>query len=538
MSAAILEEKPARSGPVRLLLVEDSADDADLLLRHLTQGGFQVEHRRVETGDAMRSALEGGPWDLIISDYSMPNFDGVSAYALLRETGNDIPFIFVSGNLGEDVAVEAMRLGVSDYFVKGKLKRLVPAIQRELRKMEERRRHREAEASLRNAEQQLRQSQKMEAVGRLAGGVAHDFNNLLTVIFGYTDLLLSSTADPAETQFSLQEIRRCAERAAALTHQLLAFSRRQVLQRRPLALNLVVGDITSMLQRLIGEDIELDWRPQEGLGAVEADPGQVDQVLMNLAINARDAMPGGGKLSIRTANVRLSSGDVADEPGREPGDYVLLEVADNGAGIDEVTLAHIFEPFFTTKDAGKGTGLGLATVYGIVHQSGGHLRVDSALGRGTRFSIYLPRCAQPVSLDPSSTEPGARSFNGVETILVVEDEESLREFIELVLSRRGYRVLAAPDAAQALSLSQGYSSKIDLLLTDITLPGLDGRELASRLMLQRPDLQALLMTGYAHPQVLEEMEKGGINCVLKPFGSDELLKAIRRALAAKRLPKG
>jgi two-component system cell cycle sensor histidine kinase/response regulator CckA len=535
MNAAAVQEKKAPLEPIRLLLVEDSPDDAELLLRHLAQGGFQVQHERVQTDADMRASLARGGWDLIISDYSMPEFDGISAYAVLRDTGADIPFIFVSGNLGEDVAVEAMRLGVSDYFVKGRLKRLVPAIQRELRKIEERRRHLKAETALRHAEEQLRQAQKMEAVGRLAGGVAHDFNNLLTVIFGYTDLLLAGASDPAETQLSLQEIRRCAERAAALTRQLLAFSRRQVLQRRPLALNTVVMEVTSLLQRMIGEDVTLVCELDPKLEAVEADPGQIEQVLMNLAVNARDAMPRGGRLTLRTSNVELGEADAGEEALDSPlGAYVLLEVEDSGAGIDEETLAHIFEPFFTTKALGKGTGLGLATVYGIVSQSGGHVRVSSALGQGTCFRLYLPRCEQPVRPPEAPGAPIGGGHNGVETILVVEDEESLREFVELVLRRRGYRVLMAPDAQQALALSRAFVGKIDLLLTDITLPGMDGRELARQLGVQRPDAQILLMTGYAHPQVLEEMEKGGIGCVLKPFGSEDLLKGIRKALGSKR----
>jgi two-component system cell cycle sensor histidine kinase/response regulator CckA len=531
MNAALPAGSP-QAEAIRILMVEDSADDMELLLRHLRQGGLQPSFERVQTREDMQEALAHGPWDLVISDYSMPTFDGISAYTVLRESGADIPFIFVSGNLGEETAVEAMRLGVSDYFVKGKLKRLVPAIQRELRKMEDRRRRHFAEEELRSAEEQLRQSQKMEAVGRLAGGVAHDFNNLLTVIFGHTDLLLEGGSSPGETQESLEEIRRCAERAADLTRKLLAFSRRQVLQRRPLALNTVVADVTQLLLRLIGEDIVLQSDLGPDVDAVEGDPGQLDQVLMNLVINARDAMPHGGKISIRTANAVLGAEDLIANPEGHPGPHVLLEVEDNGEGIEPETLTHIFEPFFTTKEAGKGTGLGLATVYGIVRQSGGHIAVRSEMGTGTRFRIYLPRSEAAVQ-GASPALPIAITRADTETILLTEDEPPLREFIELVLRRRGFQVLSASNASEALAFSQSFAGTIDLLLTDVTMPGMDGRELARLMQHQRPGIKVLFMTGYAHPQLQEAMERGESSCIMKPFSSDELARGIRKALGVK-----
>ena len=369
---------------LRVLVVEDSEVDAQLLLRELQRGGFEPQARRVETAEAMQAALRGQTWDVIVSDYSLPRFTAPAALALLTESGLDVPFIIVSGTVNEEIAVDSLKLGASDFISKGNLTRLVPAMRREL-----------AAAALHRErlrlEAQLRQSQKMEAIGQLAGGIAHDFNNLLAVITSYSELLIETFPTTDERRDDLLEIRRAAERATALTRQLLAFSRRQVLQPTVVDLNAAVRELERMLRRTIGSDIEFEAALDGTLGRVQVDPGQLDQILINLAVNARDAMPSGGRLRFETANVTLTATDTRENPGMTPGDYVALYVSDTGVGMDAETRARAFEPFFTTKEAGKGTGLGLSTVFGIARQSGGYVTVTSALGQGTTFQVYLPR---------------------------------------------------------------------------------------------------------------------------------------------------
>jgi PAS domain S-box-containing protein len=342
-------------------------------------------------------------------------------------------------------------------------------------------------------EEQYRHAQKMEAVGRLAGGVAHDFNNLLTVINGYSDLALHSLTEFDPLQKSIREIRKAGERAARLTHQLLAFSRQQILQPEILDLNEVITDISKMLTRLIGEDIELVIVTKAGLGRVKVDPAQMEQVIMNLAVNARDAMPHGGKLTIDLANVELDEDFTRRHLRVAPGSYVRLAISDTGVGMDEETLNRIFEPFFTTKEQGKGTGLGLATVYGIVSQSGGSILVYSEPGWGTTFKIYLPQIkevSQPALL---SLPPQERPSQRGETILLVEDEPGVRSLVCDTLKEDGYTVLEASNSAEALLLSEQHPGPIHLLFTDVVLPGLSGRHLAERLLLQRPELKILLL---------------------------------------------
>ncbi len=379
-------------------------------------------------------------------------------------------------------------------------------------------------------EEQFRQAQKMEAVGRLAGGVAHDFNNLLTVINGYSDITIGRLPAEDPLRSHVEEVRKAGERAAGLTRQLLAFSRKQVLQPEVIDLNEVVRETEKMLRRLIGEDIVLRVALGPGLGSVEADPGQVEQVLMNLAVNARDAMPRGGKLTIGTENVHLDEGYAARHVSVAPGRYVMLAVSDTGAGMDEETRARIFEPFFTTKGKGKGTGLGLSTVYGIVKQSGGHIWVYSEAGRGTTFKIYLPR----VDAGAREHRPAAESaegLTGTETILLAEDDELVRSMTRIILSDYGYRVLAAENGAAAISIFESTEEPIHLLLTDVVMPGISGRELADRLTRLRPETKVLYMSGYTddaivHHGVLEE----GVNFLQKPFTPDALVCRVRDVL--------
>ncbi len=379
-------------------------------------------------------------------------------------------------------------------------------------------------------EGQLRQAQKMEAVGRLAGGVAHDFNNLLTIINGYSQLLLerSGASDPRTAQ--LQEIRNAGERAASMTRQLLAFSRKQVIEPRTVDLNSLLANLEKMLRRLIGEDIELRTVPGQHLGCIRADPGQIEQVILNLTVNARDAMPAGGKLTLETANTELDETYTRAYPDVVAGRFVMLAVSDNGCGISTATLPHVFEPFCTTKGAGKGTGLGLSTVYGIVKQARGHVSVYSEVGHGTTFKVYFPRLDQSAEEVPEQ-KGLPTSVSGTETILVAEDEPAVRSLVGDSLQAQGYTVLLADSPAEAVTLANRHSGPIHLLLTDVIMPGLSGSELANHLRFERPEMKVLFMSGYtgeaiAHHGVVNE----GVAFLSKPFTCDALLGKVRAVL--------
>lgn len=389
---------------------------------------------------------------------------------------------------------------------------------------------RAAEAKLRSIEDQLRQAQKMEAVGRFAGGVAHDFNNLLTVIMGYTDLVMSGLPSDAPTQGDLQEIRNAAERASWLTRQLLAFSRRQILAPQVLDLNALIGDFEKMLHRLIGEDVALKTELAPVLPRIKADPGQIEQILMNLAVNARDAMSEGGHLTIETADVLLDESYPKKVADVLPGRYVLLAVSDTGCGMDAETSQRIFEPFFTTKEAGKGTGLGLSTVYGIVKQSNGFIWVYSEPGHGTTFKVYLPTVDTEIG-PRKSKAPSVQQPIGVETILLVEDDAALRTLTQRVLERNGYTVLVASNLEEAGRMADEHKRAPHLLLTDVIMPGGSGPDVAARLVARFPDLKVLYMSGYtgtamAHQGFLES----GCPLLQKPYSPDALLQAVRAML--------
>ena len=390
-----------------------------------------------------------------------------------------------------------------------------------------------AEKELREREEQLRQAQKMEAVGQLAGGIAHDFNNLLAAILGYCDLLLENPeiADPAARE-DLREIKRAGERATTLTRQILAFSRRQTLDPRVISLGDIVRDMAPLLRRTLGEDIRLVTRMEEGAGWVEADAHQIEQVIMNLALNARDAMPSGGRLSMEVADVELSDRFCRAHPGARPGSHVRLVVADTGEGMDEITRERIFEPFFTTKSRDKGTGLGMAMVYGTVKQSNGSVFVQSKPGKGTKVRIYLPRVAPPTG-EEGPPEADHVDPVGSETILLVEDEASLRRFVSRVLEDLGYRVIPAETAAEALQLAKKTDGTIDLLLTDIVLPGgMNGDELARDLTALQPGLPVLYMSGYAHDAIVHDGRLDeGVNFLAKPFTSQALTVMVRTLLS-------
>src|ERR1017187_163 len=391
--------------------------------------------------------------------------------------------------------------------------------------IEPRRRAEEHETRLRT---QLEQAQKMESVGRLAGGIAHDFNNLLTVIQGYGEMLSASLAGDEAQREQVQEILQAAGRATNLTRQLLAFSRRQGLETHVLVLGTVVADTEKMLRRLIGEDVEVVVVKPATLGRVKADPGQIEQVLVNLAVNSRDAMPGGGRLTLELADLTLDAPFATSHDSIPPGRYVVVAVRDTGSGMDAETLGHLFEPFFTTKEKGKGTGLGLATVFGIVKQSGGYVDVASAPGAGTTFRVYLPRTDAPRKT--SGVRPPVFSLSGSETVLLVEDEAAVRNLVRAVLERKGYVVLVAPNGAAALDLVDKHTGVIHFLLTDIVMPGMSGRDLAAAVRARRPSIKVIFMSGYTADVPTDLGTEGGPVFLPKPFNEYALTSKLREVL--------
>jgi PAS domain S-box-containing protein len=380
-------------------------------------------------------------------------------------------------------------------------------------------------------EERVLQSQKMETVGRLAGGIAHDFNNLLLAIQGYASLLSEHVADNPEGADALNHIQKAAERAATLTRQLLAFSRRQVLQPRELDLNDVVQSMVPLIQRLVGENIQLDTQLANDLGQVKADRAQIEEVLVNLTSNSRDAMPRGGRLLIATRNVALHDTWFSFHDGPQPGEYIELSVQDNGAGMTDEVKAHLFEPFFTTKEQGKGTGLGLPTVYGIIKQSGGEVQAYSTLGQGTTIKILLPRMspAATASVPAAAAAPSGRRY----TLLVVEDEPPVRSLVKRILTREGFEVIDAANASEALAIVEQTNPHIDLLFTDLILPGMSGRELWEHLQSRQPDLPVVYMSGYTEDAVVKHgVMQNKVNFLQKPFKPEALIEKIQQALEA------
>jgi two-component system, cell cycle sensor histidine kinase and response regulator CckA len=513
------------SFPLHLLLVEDSEDDALLLLRELRRGGFSITHQRVDTADALRAALQLQEWDLVISDHSMPNFSGTAALQLVRSLEPDIPFMFVSGTIGEETAVNALKSGAQDYIMKTNLVRLVPAIQRELKEVVERRERR-------RLEQQVSQLQKFEAIGRLAGGIAHDFNNVVGAIMGWAELGRDETQVGSRPHERFIKIHEQARRAARLTSQLLAFARRQVLTRRKININDVVSEGTSLLQRVIGEHIDIRRVLAADLRVVSADSVQIDQVIMNLCINARDAMPNGGRLTIHTSNVEVGEDICRLSSNARPGQYVLLTVSDTGIGMDATTLEHIFEPFFTTKELGRGTGLGLSTVYGVVKQHDGVITVDSEPGRGTTFRVYLP--ALSGAPEPREIERNERGRAGTETVLLAEDHHGLREAAQEMLEVLGYKVLLAVDGTTAVQCFQANFDNIDIAVLDVVMPGLSGPEAYTQMAAMRPDLGVVFTTGHtSEVGILSSMMERGASVLQKPYDSASLSRRIRTVLDSK-----
>ncbi len=642
---------------IRLLLIEDDDKDAELVRIELERGGFELDWHRVDNEADLRKSLLNEAWDVIISDFSMPRFDGMRAFQVTQELSAEIPFIFVSGALGEERAVEAMRIGARDYFIKGNLARLALAVRREIAatrtmrserrlqidtRREQRRLGMAVEASgagifefhtlgevapyasprllqilgmegergpaesdiatwtkslihpedstraleefsnfiagksdrlsfelrlahttqrwvdvavfaklvsgapsgeakhvigvvldlaeQRKLEEQLREAQKMEAVGRLAGGVAHDFNNLLTVIFSFGRFALRGLEAESSPYRDIQEVLKAADRAHALTGQLLTFSRRKPTAPKVVDVNELIDDLKRMLARVVGEDVQLDTILAHDIPRTRIDPGSFEQVVMNLAVNARDAMPGGGRITIETEKVvcdrAMAFKSVQDVP---PGTYVCVSVTDDGAGMNAETQRRVFEPFFTTKEVGAGTGLGLSTCYGIVRQAGGFIGVTSAEGKGTTFHVLLSGTAERSDLRIIGKDPIKR--RGSETVLIVEDEEALRSLTARVLSELGYQVLHAKNGIDAISKFEEVSGQIDLLLTDVVMPQLGGKTLAQRLTNLNPRIKVLFMSGYAPDLVADKgIIQPGLNLLEKPFTPDFLGAAVRSVL--------
>lgn len=519
---------------LRILHLEDELSDFKLMQATLAAQGIQCELIHASNEREFVESLQGGGFDLILADYSLPGFDGHSALQLARELQPDLPFIFLSGSLGEELAIEALKSGATDYVLKQRLSRLGPAVVRALQEAEDRAMRKQAESEVRKLEGQLRQAAKMEAIGTLAGGVAHDFNNLLTAINGYSDMLLGQLGANSPLRADIEMIRQAGEHAASLTRQLLAFSRRQVLLSEIVQLNGIVNNVGKILTRLIGEDVKLIVEADPALGLCKADPGQIEQVIMNLVVNSRDAMPHGGSIVVRTANVGIDQTQ-ALLMGAQPGPCVSLSVSDTGDGMDAETLQHIFEPFFTTKGPGKGTGLGLAMVFGIVSQSGGHVVVDSKKGVGSTFTVYLPRIqAQPMSPTPK-TNAEDLSLSGRESILLVEDDELVRSFAFRVLTEEGYEVIQASSGEEALGLCKSSRQAFQLLITDVVMKGMNGRELSDRAKAIWPTLKTLFISGYTNDAMIRNgVLEQQVSILLKPFAPSLLAGKVREVLGPHR----
>jgi signal transduction histidine kinase/CheY-like chemotaxis protein len=638
--------------PLNILIAEDSPDDAELMIAQLRQHGYAPRWTRVQTEKEFLAELAKRP-DLVLSDYAMPQFSGLRAAHLTSASGLNVPFILVSGTVGEDAAVEAMRLGATDYLLKDRIARLGSAVERALeqKKFRDERKHTEEElrwktalleaqleASIdgilvvhsghkkvlqnrrmnelwkipqhiiedkddaaqvvfctnrtkdpkaftdkvaylyahpdetsrdeielvdgtildrysapvrdttgklygriwsfrditenRKLEAQFRQAQKMEAVGQLAGGVAHDFNNILAVIQMHAHLLKEEESLAVIRLDYAPEIEKAAIRATNLTRQLLLFSRRQAMQFKHHDLNEIVANINKMLGRILGEDVVMEYKYNAAPLYIHADSGMLDQVLLNLAVNARDAMPDGGRLIIQTSAVELDAAAAAQLPQARPGAFACLSVSDNGCGIPPEIMSRIFEPFFTTKGVGKGTGLGLATVFGIVQQHHGWINIYSEVNQGTTFRVFLPREIKP-SLDPAVRPTPAPAAGGSETILLAEDDTALRTAVRKALTRFGYRVLEADSGVKALEIWRQNRNEIKLLITDMVMPdGMNGKELARRLLLENPRLKIIYTTGYSTDFADDDFHlQADIHFLAKPFDVTKLVQTVADVLA-------
>jgi len=476
--------------PIHILHLEDDPNEAKLVESILEIEASPCLVTHVQGQAEFIATLERGGIDLIISDYSLPGFDGMSALKIAHARWPDIPFILMSGTLGEEFAIESLKSGATDYVMKERRSRLIPAVHRALREVEER-------AERRLLEAQFIHAQKMEVVGQLSSGVAHDFNNFLSIIIGNNDYLLAKLRAEDPLRNNCEEIQHAAERAAGVTRQLLVFSRNQAVQPVVLDLNEVIQSMDKMLSRLVDEPIELTLVLERKIGHIKADSGYIGQLLMNLVINARDAMPNGGSLTIATSNFTQKQDTEPVPADIMPGDYVMLSVSDTGVGMTDEVKARLFEAFFTTKPKGKGTGLGMATCQTIVKQSGAYISVDSELGRGTIFKIYFPRVDQPLQKETRRL-PSVAAPRGTETVLIVEDEAALRRMSAMMLENQGYTVLQAASGEEGLrAANENRGQPIAIVITDVVMPQMGGKAMAQSLKKTHPQMKVLFTSGYA-----------------------------------------
>lgn len=532
---------------LRLLLVEDSDNDAELITRLLKRAGFNLMFEQVQTGQEMIEAMNGREWDIVLSDYNLPQFDALSALHLIHESGQDIPFIVISGAIGEETAVSLMKSGAHDYVMKDNPARLVPAIERELREAQLRRDKIKSEEDKKYLEEQLRQAQKMEAVGQLAGGIAHDFNNLLFIITGSIELMMDDIPSYSPLQQNMTMIMGAAQRATNLVRQLLLFSRKSAMKPVIIDLNDLIANLMKMVRRVIGENISLEFQPGFSLKSICVDTGQIEQIVMNLCINARDAMPDGGKIIIETENISLEnefiqSGEIKTDNSiffnesyklAKKGDYVLLTIADTGCGIPDDIQKRVFEPFFTTKEVGKGTGMGLAAVYGIVKSHNGLIHLYSEPGNGTAFKIYIPVTEEP-SISLNEHESAIQHTVGnKETILFAEDDEPVRRMTVKILEGANYQVLAAENGVQAIELFDLHSQKIDIAIMDVVMPRMGGDKAMEHIRKTRPELPIIFLTGYSRGMLPATiLSQTNYYTLQKPVSRSALLAKIREVLSA------
>ena len=497
-----------------------------MIVRELRRSGFDPSWNRVDTEVGFVSLLDASV-DIILADYDLPHFDGLTALKKLQDSKLDIPFIIISGTLGGELVAQCIKQGVTDYLLKDRLERLGLAVSNAL---DERRLRRERIL----VEAQLRQSQKMEAIGQLAGGIAHDFNNVLTVINGWSSMLLNDATVSDFTRDAAKQIYTAGQRASSLTRQLLFFSRKRPIERVSFDLNQTIEEIASMLRRLIGEHIDLKLQLDTNLPLIDADISMMEQVLVNLTVNARDAMLHGGALTLQTQVLELSEADLRGKEDARPGCFVSLSVRDTGSGIPPEIMGRIFEPFFTTKEVGKGTGLGLATIFGIVKQHHGWLEVESTVGVGTCFTMILPASVQRSAIPIKAVTSETPVNGGGETLLIVEDEASVREFAVAVLRPLGYRILQARSGLDALEVWKWHADRISLLLTDMVMPDeLTGPALAEKLLAEKPGLAVIFTSGYTQETMGTVFAPTkATRFIHKPYSPRQLSTLIRETLDA------
>jgi len=517
-----------------LLVVEDNPGDARLLREMVTgHGSLNTEFTHVESMSAAEAHLSERAVDVILLDLGLPDAQGLEAVRRAHAAAPRVPLVVMTGEDDEVLAAQTLREGAQDYLVKGQID--ARGLLRVLRYAIERK---STEEARKRSENELLQAQKLESVGRLAGGVAHDFNNMLFAIQGYAELLAQDlgSADPArlapdELLVSVTAISDAAKRAATLTAQLLAFSRRQIVATEVLDINAMVTAISPMVRQLVGTSTRLILKLDPATGHMRADAGQIDQIVVNLVINARDAMPDGGTVTIETGNTSFDDFHAPGHTDGAPGPYVFLAITDTGLGMDHETRDHIFEPFFTTKDVGNGTGLGLATAYGVVHQAGGRIFVYSEPGKGSVFKLYFPRVDSPVA---RRSTVRLAPVVGVGTVMIVEDDPAIRDMTAKLLTRAGYDVLAVASGSEAIA-SADDAGQIDVLVTDVVMPAMSGIELAERMMDNYPLIGVVLLSGYiAETLHLERATARGATFLTKPVSSTQLLEAVGRAVALRR----